>query len=184
MAMTNNFIVNTLVPIWKLVRKCIFKMENNCHCCCRRLRHLFNLFGWKFECSVLDAILNKRDDRPVEWILQITRDALDKARTAKKNKGEKKWSTNVRRKKYFVRVYHFPCERVHNGYVMNFLISISTIYLSIFFMSNVLFRWLRRCQRQCANWLRTYFRIVSVFINLIRDPCNCCLFFFLSQLRA
>lgn len=77
---------------------------------------------------------------PVDWTLQITRDVFainDEARNQRKkyrNGERKKWTQNVRRKQYFVCVTIFRV-RAHNVNVMNFLISILTIYLSIFFMS-------------------------------------------------
>lgn len=76
---------------------------------------------------------------------------------------EKKWMQNVRRKQYFARATIFRVNRAHNENVMNFLISISTIYLSIFFMSLLSFRRTVACLVSTTNkriYRRPYFRML------------------------
>lgn len=117
---------------------------------------------------------SEREKSPVDWTLQITRDVLgDKEqRTIERARERKKWTLNVQRKQHFARITIFHV-RAHNGNVMNFLISISTIYLSIFFMSTVsvlLASWCRQ-HRARICW-RTYFGIVMAFMKLLRDHCT------------
>lgn len=130
------------------------EIENNCRYA--QLSFVYLVLVNKL-CWMLHQHNSEREKSPVDWTLQITRDVLgDKEQRTIERARAKKWTLNVQRKQHFARITIFHV-RAHNGNVMNFLISISTIYLSIFFMSTVsvlLASWCRQhrariCWRTC-----------------------------------
>lgn len=128
---------------------------------------------------MLDASSTQQREREKSGRLNFTnhtrrsrRQRAENHRESERERERKKWTLNVQRKQHFARITIFHV-RAHNGNVMNFLISISTIYLSIFFMSTVsvlLASWCRQ-HRARICW-RTYFGIVMAFMKLLRDHCT------------